>query len=157
MPEKPDNGQIFTSLRYEVTQDITVGLDYRPLVDDFSLAANWRAISEQGDWKPSIIFGTSNDDFDDIWSQSYYVTASKYLGELAGFQLSPYGGATYIEELSDLRPVGGLNIRKGVWSAMYQYSGTTDHLSISRQLGRHTASLILWGMEKPGIAWTYRF
>ena len=157
IPEKPDNGKIFTSLRYEINQDLTVGLDYRPLTDNFSFAANWRVISEQGDWKPAIILGTANDDFNDIDSQSYYATASKFLGELAGFQFSPYAGATYIDELSDLRPVAGLNVRKGVWSVMYQYSGTTDHLSISRQLGRHTASLVLWGMEKPGIAWTYRF
>ncbi len=71
IPEKPDDGKLFTSLRYEVTQDITVGLDYRPLTDKISLAANWRAISEQGDWQPAIILGTSNDDFGDISSQSY--------------------------------------------------------------------------------------
>ena len=157
IPEKPDNGKIFTSLRYELNQDLTVGLDYRPLTDNFSFAANWRVISEKGDRKTAINKYTANDDFNDIDSQSYYATASKFLGELAGFQFSPYAGATYIDELSDLRPVAGLSVRKGVWSVMYQYSGTTDHLSISRQLGRHTASLVLWGMEKPGIAWTYRF
>jgi|TARA_B110000116_G_C16769753_1_gene552700 hypothetical protein len=85
------------------------------------------------------------------------VTASKFLGDFSGFQFSPYAGATYIDELNDLRPVAGMNIRKGVWSAMYQYSGTHEHLSFSRQLGNHTASLVLWGMEKPGIAWTFRF
>ena len=157
IPEKPDHGKIFTTLRYEITQDITVGLDYRPLTDDISFAANWRAISEQGNWQPAIILGTSNDDFEDIASQSYYVTASKFLGDLAGFQFSPYGGATFIEELDDLKPVAGLHVRKGIWSAMYSYSGTTEHITISRQIGRHTASIFLWGMEKPGIAWTWRF
>ena len=66
-------------------------------------------------------------------------------------------GAIFIEELSDLRPVGGLHIRRGVWSTMFSYSGTNEHFTLSRQLGNHTASIVYWGLKYPGVAWTYRF
>ena len=44
----------------------------------------------------------------------YYGTVSKFLGEAGGFRFSPFPGAAFIEELSDLRPVGGIHIRNGV-------------------------------------------
>jgi len=46
IPEKNDSGQIFSSLRYEFLDGFTAGIDYRPLVDDFALAANYRIVSE---------------------------------------------------------------------------------------------------------------
>lgn len=136
---------------------LTAGLDYRPLTDDFGLAANWRVLPEKKGWQPAVIVGTSHDDFNEIQSQSYYGTVSKFLGEAGGFRFSPFLGAAFIEELSDLRPVGGIHIRNGVWSAMFSHSGTNEHLSISRQLGNHSASLVYWGLKYPGLAWTYRF
>ncbi|MGC6435972.1 MAG: hypothetical protein ACON5I_06415, partial [Verrucomicrobiales bacterium] len=74
IPEKNDSGQIFSSLRYEFIDGFTAGLDYRPLVDDFALAANYRIVSENSGWQPSVILGTSNDEFNDVQSQSYYGT-----------------------------------------------------------------------------------
>ena len=138
-------------------EGLSGGFDYRPLSNDIDFAANWRAVSEKKGWQPAVIFGTSNDDFTEIKSQSYYGTVSKYLGELGNFQFSPYTGATYIEELGDLRPVAGLHIRNGLWSTMFSYSGANEHLSFSRQIGNHTASLIYWGLKYPGVSWTFRF
>ena len=157
IPEKNDSGQIFSSLRYEFIDGFTAGIDYRPLVDDFALAANYRIVSENSGWQPSVILGTSNDEFNDVQSQSYYGTISKSLGKIGDFNFSPYLGLAFIEELSDLRPVGGLHIRRGVWSTMLSYSGTNEHFTLSRQLGNHTASLVYWGLKYPGVAWTYRF
>lgn len=157
IPEKTDHGQLFLTLRYEIIDSLTLGLDYRPLTDDFGFAANWRAASENGIWQPAIIFGTSNDDFGEISSQAYFVTASKFLGEFGGFNVSPYVGATYIEKLSDLRLVGGLHLRRGVWSAMLSYSGVEEHFTLSRQIGRHTLSFLMFDLKKPGLAWTWRF
>ena len=121
------------------------------------MAANYRIVSEDRGWQPSVILGTSNDEFNDIQSQAYYGTISKSLGQIGGFNFSPYLGVAFIEELSDLRPVGGLHIRRGVWSTMLSYSGTNEHFTLSRQLGNHTASLVYWGLKYPGVAWTYRF
>ena len=116
-----------------------------------------RVLPEKKGWQPAVILGTSHDDFNEIQSQSYYGTVSKFLGEAGGFRFSPFLGAAFIEELSDLRPVGGIHIRNGVWSAMFSHSGTDEHLSISRQLGNHSASFVYWGLKYPGLAWTYRF
>jgi len=79
------------------------------------------------------------------------------LGKIGDFNLSPYLGLAFIDELSDLRPVGGLHIRRGVWSTMLSYSGTNEHFTLSRQLGNHTASFVYWGFKYPGMAWTYRY
>ena len=138
-------------------EGLSGGLDYRPLSNDIDFAANWRAVSEKKGWQPAVIFGTSNDDFNEIKSQSYYGTVSKYLGELGNFQFSPYTGATYIEELGDFRPVAGLHVRNGAWSAMFSYSGANEHLSLSRLIGNHTTSVIYWGLKYPGVSWTFRF
>ena len=127
------------------------------LSNDIDFAANWRVLPEKKGWQPAVILGTSNDDFNDIKSQSYYGTVSKYLGELGNFQLSPYTGATYIEELGDFRPVAGLHVRNGAWSAMFSYSGANEHLSLSRLIGNHTTSFIYWGLKYPGVSWTFRF
>ncbi len=157
IPEKPDHGQIFLTFRYEIIESLSVGADYRPLTGDVTFAGNWRAISENDGWRPAVILGTSNDDFGDVSSQSYYGTVSKHLGEWGGFSFSPYAGATYIEALNDLRPVGGLHVRRGDWSAMISYSGVDEHLTVSRDIGNHTVSFVLFDLEKPGLAWTWRF
>jgi hypothetical protein len=103
------------------------------------------------------VLGTSNDDFGNINSQSYYGTFSKYLFEVMDVGFSVYGGATYIKALNDLRPVGGLHLRREAWTAMFMYSGVDEHLTLSRELGNHTVSFILFDLELPGMAYGFRF
>jgi hypothetical protein len=157
IPEKPDHGKLFTTFRYQLFDSFSLGMDYRPLTNDAGIAANWRVFSENDKWLPALILGTSNDDFGDITSQSYYGTFSKHLFEWEGINFSPYVGATYIAELEDLRPVGGLHVRRGDWSALVTYSGVDTHLSLSRDIGNHTLSFILFDLELPGMAWSFRF
>ena len=159
IPEKPDHGKIFLTARYQILDPVSVGVDYRPLTDDVAFAGNWRVFSENDKWRPALILGTSNDDFGDVSSQSYFGTVSKHLGEWGGFSFSPYVGATYIAELEDLRAVGGLHVRRGVWAAMLSYSGVDPHFTLTRDLGRHSLSFVIFDLEdaKPGVAWTWRF
>ena len=157
IPEKPDHGKWYLNLSYQISDSLRVGVDYRPLTRDLSVLANWRVFPENDSWRPALILGTSNDDFGDINSQSYYGTLSKHLFEVAGTNVSLYGGATYIDELEELRPVGGIHLRKDAWSALFMYSGVDEHFSISRDLGNHTITFLLFNLELPGIAYGFQF
>ena len=157
IPEKPDHGKWYLNLSYQFTDSIRAGVDYRPITGDVSLLANWRVFPENDSWRPALILGTSNDDFGDINSNSYYGTLSKHLFEVAGTNVSVYGGATYIDKLDELRPVGGLHLRRDAWSAMFMYSGVDEHVSISRNIGNHTLTFLLFDLELPGIAYGFSF
>lgn len=157
IPEKPPHGQWYLNLGYQFTDSLRAGVDYRPVTRDASVLVNWRVFAEDDSWRPALILGTSNDDFGDINSQSYYGTLSKYLFNVGETNVSLYGGATYIAELEELRPVGGLHLRRGPWSALFMYSGVDEHISISRDLGNHTISFVLFNLELPGVAYGFRF
>ena len=145
------------NLSYQVTDSLRLGVDYRPLTNDVSILGNWRVFSENDTWRPALILGTSNDDFGDVSSQSYYGTLSKHLFEVAGTNVSLYGGATFIEKLDEVRPVGGLHLRRDAWSAMFMYSGVDEHVSISRDFGNHTLTFLLFDVKLPGIAYGVKF
>lgn len=157
IPDKPPHGEWYMNLSYQATDWLRVGVDYRPRTDDVSLLANLRVFPENDTWRPALILGTSNDDFGAINSDSYYATLSKHLFEFSGTNVSIYGGATFIEELDELRPVGGLHLRKDAWSSMFMYSGVDEHFSISRDFGNHTLTFLLFNLDLPGIAYGFRF
>ena len=157
IPDKPPHGEWYMNLSDQATDWLRVGVDYRPRTDDVSLLANLRVFPENDGWRPALILGTSNDDFGDINSDSYYATLSKHLFEVGGTNVSLYGGATYIDELDELRPVGGLHLRKDAWSALFMYSGVDEHVSISRDFGNHTLTFLLFDLDLPGIAYGFRF
>jgi len=165
IPEKPDDGQLYASLAYAVLPNLMIGIDYRPLSENWGLMATWRALPET-DVRPALIIGTSDDDFNDQPSQNIHATLSKTLFEWQDLAFSPYGGATWIEELDTVRPIGGLNIAHGAWNALGMYSGTDPHLSLGYTFeapgGRspgasYTFSVLWWGLEKPGVALSGRF
>ena len=165
IPEKGDAGKIYTSAAFWVTPDIGLGVDYRPLVDEVNFTATWRAIAEDPEgWRPALILGSSVDDFtvgdDDIESRSVFGTFSKALPRIDGLDLviSPYAGATYIHELEDLRPVGGVVLRHDFLTAIVQYSGTDTHLTLSKNVtDRVSASFIWWGLKYPGLGMRVAF
>ena len=71
--------------------------------------------------------------------------------------MSAYGGATFIEQLGEVRPVGGLHLRKGAWSSLLMYSGVDEHVSISRAFGNHTLTFLMFDLKLPGIAYGFGF
>ena len=158
IPEKSDDGQIFFSWKYWATNNIGLGLDYRPKTNNATFSGTWRLFSET-EQHPAIILGTSTDDFEDqITSESVYITASKKLLDWQGVSVSPYIGATYIFEFDKLRPIGGVSFRKDRYSALFLYSGTDPHMTLSYGLmDGHLVSFVLWGMELPGMAYTMHF
>ena len=157
IPEKPDHGQWYLNVSYQLFENFRAGIDYRPLTEDFGAIANWRVFPESDAWRPALVIGTSNDDFGSINSQSLYGTFSKGLFELMSVEFSAYGGATYIEALDDLRPVGGIHLRRDAWTAMFMYSGVQEHLTLSRGLGSHTISFVLFDLQLPGLAYGFQF
>ncbi|MEM7383848.1 MAG: hypothetical protein AAF514_02790 [Verrucomicrobiota bacterium] len=157
IPEKPDHGKWYFNLSYQWTESFRIGLDYRPLTEDVSILANWRVFPENGSWRPALIVGTSNDDFGDINSDSFYGTLSKHLLTVQGTGVSVYGGATYIEALDEVRPVGGLHLRREAWSALFMSGGVDEHVSISRNFGNHTLTFLLFDLKLPGIAYGFSF
>lgn len=157
VPEKSPHGQLYMNLSYQFTDSLRAGVDWRPRTGDVSPLVNWRVFSEDESWRPALIVGMSNDDFGDINSDSNYATLSKYVGTFNGVDLSLYGGATHIKELSETRPVGGLHWRKDAWSGLLMYSGVDEHISISRSLGRHTVTFLMFDLKLPGMAYSFSF
>ena len=165
IPEKGESGQLYASFKYWLTEDLGVGFDYRPLVDDVSMTLTYRAILEDPtSWRPAIILGTSEDDFDykgeDVNSRSYFITASKAFPDLAwkGITPSPYAGAVWIDEIEKLRPLVGIHLRHEEATFMVQYSGTDTHLTLSRSINENVSvSAIYWGMKYPGLGVRVRF
>ena len=141
----------------QFTDFLRAGVDYRPLTDDVSPLINLRVFPEDDGWRPALMLGMSNDDFGDINSDAYFGSLSKYVGNVGGVDISPYIGATYIKDLDEVRPVGGLHLRYDAFSTMFQYSGVDEHLSFSYNLGNHTVSFILFNLELPGVAYTFSF
>ena len=165
IPEKNDSGQLFGSVSLWLTPDFALGADYRPLVDKLSITSTWRILSgSPKSWKPSVILGTMADDFmiagQQVESRAFFGTLSQSLPSIDALNMTPipYAGAAYIDELDDVRPVGGITLRHKEFSLLIQYSGTDTHLSISRQITDDLGgSIILWGMEMPGVALRWRF
>ncbi len=159
IPEKSDAGQVYFSGKYWATDDLGLGLDYRPLVDSVSFTATYRLISEDPcGLRPAVILGTSVDDFSDggdsVESRSYYLTVSKAFPDAKfwGITPSPYVGAVWINELDELRPLAGINFRHKEASLMVQYSGTDTHLTLTRSLSDNVSvSAIYWGLKYPGL------
>ena len=165
IPEKGDAGQIFLSMAYWVTDDWSLGVDYRPLVDSLELTSTYRLISEDPNgWRPGVILGTSKEDFTDggieLESRAWFGTVSKALPKIEPLDLSisPYAGAVWIHEFDDLRPLAGVNISHPFASLMVQYSGTDTHLTLSKSITPQVSvSAIYWGLKYPGVGMRFRF
>ena len=165
IPEKGDSGQVFASFKYWATADLGLGVDYRPLIDNVSITATYRAVSEDPlGWRPAVILGTSEDDFSykgsDVESRSYFFTLSKAMPDMKfwGVTPSPYAGAVWIEEIDKIRPLVGVHLRHQEASLTVQYSGTDTHLSLSRSLNDNLSlSAIYWGMKYPGFGMRIKF
>lgn len=144
-------------MSYQLVKNLRVGADIRPLTGDVSLLANWRALPETAT-RPALILGTSHDEFGDTASQSYYGTLSKHLFSHNEFNFSAYAGATYIEKLDDLRPVGGAVISRGKWSSTIMYSGEDTHWVITKKLkNNQSLSLLFFALDLPGVAYGVSF
>ncbi len=165
IPEKGDSGQIFSSFKYWISDDLGVGVDYRPLVDSVTMTATYRAISEDPfGWRPAMIVGTAEDDFtykgESVESRSYFFTLSKAMPDVdfCGIVPAPYAGAVWIEEIGEVRPLVGVHLRHDIGTMMIQYSGTDTHLTVSRAINDNTSlSAIYWGMKYPGLGIRMRF
>lgn len=156
IPEKPDHGKLYFNISYQVAKNLRAGVDLRPLTGDVSILANWRVMSET-DTRPALILGTSHDDFGSVSSQSVFGTFSKHLFSHENVHFSGYAGATYIERLQDLRPVGGAVISYDQWSTTFMYSGVDPHWVLSRRFDNQTLSFVLFALEKPGLAYGISF
>jgi hypothetical protein len=156
IPEKPDNGQIFTSVSYAFLPDFEAGVEYRPLVDEVYPTANWRVLKE-GIRTPALILGTSNDDFGSENSQSVFASVSKHVGHYFGIGASPYAGATWIVDLEEVRLLGGLHLRYRALSTLFMYSGKDPHLTVSASHRGFSLNFILFDLELPGVGCGLRF
>lgn len=156
IPEKSDHGRIFTSVSYAFLPELEVGIDYRPLVDEAFPNANWRVLQERT-WIPAAILGTSNDDFGSGNSQNVYGSVSKHVGIYFGIEASPYAGATWIMDLEECRPVGGLHMRYKALSSIFMYSGKDPHFTLSASHRGFIFNIIFFDLKLPGLGCGLRF
>ena len=156
IPDKPDTGELYASFTYFLHPQLGVGMDYRPLVDEVAITGTWRALPETAT-RPGIVIGTAQDEFGDVSSRHYYGTLSKRLGEWYEVGISPYVGASYIDELEEWREIGGLHLRYDKVSLLLQYTGVDTHLTLSYALPHNqTVSVVAFDLDLWGLAWFIR-
>lgn len=156
IPEKPDSGEQYLSGAVFVHPRLALGVNYRPLVDEFAFTTTVLALTETRT-RPGIVLGTDVDEFDDVASRHYFGMVAKNVGRWQEVNVAPYVGAAYVEEIDELRGIGGLNLRYERWSTLLQYSGVNTHLTLSYLLpGNQTVSLIAFDLDLLGLAWFVR-
>ncbi len=164
-PQREESGRAFLSFKYWATSDLGIGVDYRPVSEQLSVAATYRLISEDPrGWRPAVILGTSVDDFtdggDEVESRSYFATFSKALPQFKFWHVipAPYVGAVWIDDLNELRPLAGLSLSHRNASVVLQYSGTDTHLTVTRPINDQlSVSAIYWGFRYPGVGMRWSF
>jgi len=158
IPTKPPHGQEYYNISYQATPRLRVGVNWRPKTGDVSPLINYLVKSEGKEWyELAAIAGFSNNDYGEINSDALYATASKALYHKDKLTISAYGGGVHIFELAETRGVGGAIFRYDQTSIALQYSGVDTHATISQNFGKHIVSFFMFDLEKPGIAYSYKF
>lgn len=136
-----------------------MGIEINPLSDEEKLnpVANWVALTET-EKRPALILGTSSDRIGTPTGQSFYVTLSKELEKLVGFQIAPYVGTAYSTYDEKMLVLAGANLRLPQdFSSTFIYDGVHSHLLLGYSYKMHTLSLVLVQMEHPGVSYSISF
>lgn len=136
-----------TTLTYELTERLRLGLEYNPQGNDLGIVGNWRVLDETKT-RPAIILGTSSARIGTEDGRAFYATASKDLSTELGLPIAPYVGVAWDGGDDKLQDIGGLAVRwSGRVSSTHFYDGENLHhlLSLNSDVG--TFGLVLADVE----------
>jgi hypothetical protein len=147
-----------TTLTYQFTPRLSLGVEYNPRAQDVGLLVNFIAVTETNR-RPAVILGSSSDRIGTPRSRALYGTISKDLGSLLHLPVAPYLGLSYGGFDRRLRPIAGLNIRlQPKISSLIIFDGVKVHPSISYTLSnRQTLTFLMAQSRNPGFSYSISF
>jgi len=127
-----------------------LGVEYNPVAGEVGPLVTWFLFSET-ERRPAVFFGTSSDRIGSPeGTQSYYMTAAKYIPPL---HVSPYVSLNYSEWDEGWNVPFGANLELGYgFSAQPMYDGNRTHLLGTYATERFSTTLIWAWLERAGIA-----
>ena len=141
-----------TIVMHQLRDNLKIGVEWNPRVDELGFVGNWRAISET-QTRPAVIFGTSSDRIGTPEGQSYYVTISKSLHHETGLPIAPYVSASYSGYEERVIYPFGVNVAIGSqWSAMVINDGVHTHLSATYAWNRFAMTVL--AVERNDLGFT---
>lgn len=148
-----ERAQWRNTLVYRINNDLQVGVEYNPLVQDLGLLLNWRLVRET-DSTPAVILGTSSDRIGTPSGRAYYVTVSKEVAD----DLGVYVGAMYGEFENKVRIPAGISYRFDErWSTLVAYDGVNVHPMVTYSWDRYSATFLMVGGKHPGLSFGVGF
>lgn len=153
IPGEIKRAQWRNTLTYRVTDDLQVGVEYNPMVDQVGPLFNWR-IAREGPNQPAVMIGTSSDRIGTPYGQSYYIVFSKEVVDGLGL----YAGASYSEfEDTILYPAGASFRFDDRWGGMLIYDGRNFNPLVSYSWDTCSLSVLLARMRHPGVSFSVGF
>ncbi|HEX8248615.1 MAG TPA: hypothetical protein VF599_10615 [Pyrinomonadaceae bacterium] len=145
------------TLTYQVSERLSIGVEYNPLAGKVSPLANFVAVRET-EKRPALILGTSSDRIGTPSGQSFYATLSKSLEREMDLPIAPYIGVAYGTFEKRARVIGGLNIYfpKG-FSSTILYDGVSVHPLLNYTYKRHQFAFVLVQGKKAGLSYSVSF
>jgi hypothetical protein len=132
-----------TTLTYQATDRLRVGLEYNPLDSDLGPLANYRLLDETAT-RPAVILGTSSARIGTDEGRAIYATASKDLSAWLDLPVAPYAGVAWDGADDRLRALGGLSVRyTDEISSMHFYDGVHVHHALTWASQGRSLGLIL--------------
>ena len=157
IPNVIDRAKWRNTLTYQVSDRLSVGVEYNPLAGKVSPLANYVAIKET-EKRPALILGTSSDRIGKPSGQSFYATLSKSLKRETDLPIAPYIGIAYGTFENRARVIGGLNIFfTERLSSTILFDGVKAHPLLNYTRGRHQFGFVLAQGKKPGLSYSVSF
>jgi hypothetical protein len=138
-----DRARVRTTLTYQTTDRLRLGLEYNPQANDLGLLANYRALDETAT-RPALIFGTSSARIGTDDGRALYATLSKDLSHWLDVPIAPYAGVSFDGADHRFRGIGGVSVRyTDEIGSMHFYDGVNIHHTATWSRGGGSIGLLL--------------
>lgn len=140
IPDIPvDRARVRTTLTYQATERLRVGVEYNPQGHDLGPLVNWRVLDETAS-RPAVILGTSSARIGTEDGRAVYATASKDLSPWLEVPVAPYVGVAWDGADHKLQELAGVVVRWGERvSSTHFYDGENLHHMLSLDAPRGTS------------------
>jgi len=157
LPDVIDRAKWRNTLMVKLRKELSVGIEYNPLVGEIGPLANLRVFAETRR-RPALSFGTSSDRIGTPFGTAYYATLSKDLQAHTKLPMGVYVSALYGSFDDEVVfPFGAsFRVAKG-WTFTPQFDGHASHGLLSYAWERYTITGLLVRWRHPGVAFNVGF